>query len=239
VARDPYCGNCGYSLVGLTESSKCPECGKPLIDVLERGPRFAAGRRYKSPIVIFGLPLLHIALGPDDEEKTGRAKGIIAIGDVATGWLALGGFARGIIAIGGFSIGVISFGGWSIGLLTAGGGALGLIAMGGGAAGGLAMAGGAVGFVAQGGAAVGYYAEGGGVIGRHVLAPFRQDREARECFARVHTVVGAPPTAGIRWFVAIVGWYVAVSLFVMVALALILLPRYMQAVRRLRAEPRP
>lgn len=238
MARDPYCGNCGYSLVGLTESSRCPECGKPLIEVLERGPRFATGRRYKSPIVIFGLPLLHIALGPTDEEKTGRAKGIIAIGDVATGWLALGGFARGIIALGGLSIGVISFGGWSIGLLAAGGGALGLVAMGGGAAGGLAMAGGAVGFVAQGGGAVGYYAEGGGVFGRYVLAPFRQDREARECFALVHAVVGASPAAGLRWFVAMVGWYVAISLFVAVVLALILLPRYVQAVRRPGSEQR-
>ena len=24
----PYCSNCNYSLIGLTDSSKCPECGK-------------------------------------------------------------------------------------------------------------------------------------------------------------------------------------------------------------------
>ena len=26
---EPICGNCGYVLSGLTESSKCPECGRP------------------------------------------------------------------------------------------------------------------------------------------------------------------------------------------------------------------
>ena len=97
MARDPYCRNCGYSLKGLTESSKCPECGKPIVEVLER-PAMILGRRYASATVIFGLPLLHIALGPHDEERVGRARGIIAIGDHATGWLAIGGFCRGLIA---------------------------------------------------------------------------------------------------------------------------------------------
>ena len=28
--NEPYCSNCGYVLKGLTDSSKCPECGKPM-----------------------------------------------------------------------------------------------------------------------------------------------------------------------------------------------------------------
>lgn len=32
----PYCNNCGYSLIGLTESSRRPECGKPIVEVLVR-----------------------------------------------------------------------------------------------------------------------------------------------------------------------------------------------------------
>ena len=34
---EPYCGNCGYLLKGAVESSKCPECGRPLtVGVLHR-----------------------------------------------------------------------------------------------------------------------------------------------------------------------------------------------------------
>src|SRR5262245_17848290 len=59
--------------------------------------------RRQSSRKICGLPLWAIALGPDWEkgEMRGHARGIVAIGDLATGWLALGGFARGFIAAGG------------------------------------------------------------------------------------------------------------------------------------------
>src|SRR5262245_32208874 len=119
---DPYCGNCGYQLTGLTESSKCPECGKPLVEVLQRAPLLVRNRRYKSGIEIFGLPLVHIAYGPSESERVGRARGIIAMGDMAVGFLAIGGFARGFIAMGGFAFGLVALGGFSLGLLGALGG---------------------------------------------------------------------------------------------------------------------
>ncbi len=76
MARDPYCGNCGYLLVGLTDSSKCPECGKPLVEVLIRnGGSLPRGTRYKPAVTIFGLPLVHIALGPHEDEPRRRARG--------------------------------------------------------------------------------------------------------------------------------------------------------------------
>ena len=120
MARDPYCNNCRYSLVGLTESSKCPECGKPVVEVLERGPAFRGGKRYRSSIVIFGLPLVHVALGPHEDEQRGRAKGIIAIGDIATGCLAIGG-----VATGGGAVGFVAQGGGALGYYAEGGGAYG------------------------------------------------------------------------------------------------------------------
>ena len=61
---DPYCSNCNYSLVGLTDSAKCPECGKPIVEVLQRRGGFLGGRRYTSNIVLFGLPLVQVALIP-------------------------------------------------------------------------------------------------------------------------------------------------------------------------------
>ena len=126
------------------------------------------GKRYRSKATLVGLPVIDIALGPSETEMRGKARGIIAIGDVATGWLAIGGMARGIVAIGGMSVGVFALGGMSIGLLTALGGfaaALGLAA-GGGAVGGIATGGGAVGIIAQGGGAWGLFTRDGSSWGR-------------------------------------------------------------------------
>lgn len=35
VAFHPECGHCGYLLVGLTDATRCPECGEPF----DRGKR--------------------------------------------------------------------------------------------------------------------------------------------------------------------------------------------------------
>src|SRR4051795_1866216 len=150
----PFCSHCGYVLKGLTESSKCPECGKPLVEVLTRPSQafMNAGKRYKSRATLFGWPVVHVALGPKDGELRGHAKGIIAIGDIATGGIALGGVARGIVAVGGMALGLFSLGGGAVGLLTAAGGM---------AVGGMASGGGALGFLAAGGGAAGVIAQGG------------------------------------------------------------------------------
>ena len=145
------------------------------------------GVRKNSEATLFGLPLVSIAYGPDPEngELRGHARGIIAMGDVATGVLAIGGFARGGIAIGGLAIGVIALGGAALSILLAIGGlAIGGIAIGGGAIGGLALGGGAIGIVALGGGAVGYYAFGGDAFGVHVINATFQSPEAVEFFGR-------------------------------------------------------
>jgi hypothetical protein len=184
----PYCSNCGYDLSNLTESSKCPECGRPLVEVLTRGPaHYQMGKRYRSKATLFGLPVIDIALGPKGNELRGRAKGIIAIGDIATGFIALGGFARGLVAIGGMAFGGFAIGGMAVGIFTAIAGlAIGGIAIGGGAVGVLAVGGGAAGHIAQGGGAYGYYARGGDARGAHVIAMGRgySDAEATRMFDR-------------------------------------------------------
>jgi len=225
---DPYCRNCSYKLKGLTESSKCPECGKPLVEVLERDPQTQYCRRYTSPTTVFGLPLVSVAMGPGEGQRRGHAKGIIAIGDVATGWLALGGIARGIIAIGGMAMGIVSFGGMSIGLICFGGWALGGIATGGGAVGGIAHGGGAVGYIARGGGAIGKYAAGGGVSGTYVISPARRDPQAVEVFDTINGLLGSPNFSGgalasFKLMAFAIGWGIAATLAVAAIPALLVL----------------
>ena len=90
------------------------------------------GIRRESPRKFFGLPLWAIAIGPDWEhgEMRGHARGIFALGDIATGWFAFGGLARGLFAFGGLAIS-----GGAVGGVAIGGGACGYYAFGGGAVG--------------------------------------------------------------------------------------------------------
>ena len=145
----------------------CPECGNEISDKAVMCPHCGYSHRgafycfeYKSPKTFFGLPLVHIVMGPAIDPATGKlriAKGIIAIGGIAIGWLALGGLAFGLIAFGGMGLGLlVAFGGLGISL-------------------GLAIGGCAVGTIAIGGCAIGYYAIGGGAFGAHAVGGNAQD----------------------------------------------------------------
>lgn len=114
------------------------------------------GYEYKSSRSWHGLPLVHINFGYG-RYGLRRAKGVIAIGNVATG----------IVALGAFSVGLVSFGGIGLGLLSLGGLALGWVALGGLAAGWLAIGGCAVGVYALGAAAVAAKA----AVGTSALSP--------------------------------------------------------------------
>src|SRR6266581_3113733 len=85
------------------------------------------GIRRESPRKSCGLPLWAVAIGPDWErgEMRGHARGIFALGDMATGWFAFGGLARGLFAFGGLAIGLFAFGGAAIGVVAVGGAAIG------------------------------------------------------------------------------------------------------------------
>ena len=110
---------------------------------------------YKSKRTLFGLPLVHIHFGPG----FCRAKGIIAIGNIATGVVALGGMALGLLAFGGLALGL---------LLALGGVALGCVSVGGLAVGLLVLGGFGLGLLAFGGVSCGWYAVGGVALGSKV-----------------------------------------------------------------------
>ena len=110
---------------------------------------------YKSKTKIKGIPLVHINVGFGVK----KAKGIIAIGNIAQGLISIGGIAMGLIALGGLGIGLLSISGIALGLILAIGGiSLGTISIG-----GLSL-----GVFAIGGCAIGIYAIGGGAFAKNI-----------------------------------------------------------------------
>lgn len=110
---------------------------------------------YKSKRTLFGLPLVHINCG----YGLRWARGILAVGNVATGVFAFGGVSAGLFSLGGVALGL---------LLALGGVALGVIAIGAVAAGLLAWGGVVLGWLSVGGVAKGVYAMGGVAAGSKV-----------------------------------------------------------------------
>lgn len=110
---------------------------------------------YKSKRTLFGLPLVHINCGPGIH----WARGIIAIGDVATGVVALGGIAVGLVGIGALCLGLLlALGALGIGIVSVAGLAVGLMAWGGFS----------FGLLSVGGLSCGIYAAGGVVTASQV-----------------------------------------------------------------------
>lgn len=86
---------------------------------------------YKSRATLFGLPLVHVNVG---RYGLHWARGIVAVGNVATGVLALGGFSAGLLSVGGIGAGAVTLAGLGAGLLAFGGLAAGALCAVGGAA---------------------------------------------------------------------------------------------------------
>ena len=105
---------------------------------------------YKSTGTWLGLPLVHINVGRGFH----KAKGIIAVGNLAAGLIAVGGIPMGLLSLGALSLGLLSFGGLTVGGLAIGGISVGIAALGGLALGVLAMGGVAIGIYALGGVAI-------------------------------------------------------------------------------------
>ena len=222
--NEPYCSNCKYQLTGLTESSKCPECGRPIVEVLVRPSwRRKKAKRYRSQTTIFGLPFVDVATGPKANESIGRAKGIIAIGDTARGVLAIGGVARGVIAIGFVAIGVVGFGACGIGLIVGLGGlGIGGIAAGSGAVGIAAQGAGVAGVIANGVAAYGYLARGEeNAVGRYTVTPSRSSPGADQLVTKWAWLIG-PRVGSFR----LILWAVAAATVVTLLTALVILGGY-------------
>ncbi|MGC9394711.1 MAG: zinc ribbon domain-containing protein [Anaerolineae bacterium] len=157
------------------DAIKCRYCGE-FLDGRARNVAPAVyfgypSYEYRSPVEIFGLPLIHIAQGINPETGMPRvARGIIAIGSLAFGIVAIGGLAVGVFALGGLALGVAVFGGLALGLAAA--------------FGGLALGG----YLAIGGVALSLvYAFGGLALAPHALGGNRLDPEMLRMLERWFT----------------------------------------------------
>jgi hypothetical protein len=88
---------------------------------------------YRSEQVWGSLPVVHVSVGgrqADGRYRLGRARGVIAVGDVATGLVAVGGVAVGLVSVGGVALGLAALGAVALGLVAVGAVAVGLFAAG-------------------------------------------------------------------------------------------------------------
>jgi hypothetical protein len=91
------------------------------------------GLQCRSEQVWGTLPVVHVAVGgrqADGRYRLGRARGVIALGDVATGLVAIGGVAIGLVSLGGVAVGLVARGAVAVGLVAVGAVAIGLFAAG-------------------------------------------------------------------------------------------------------------
>ena len=88
---------------------------------------------YRSEQIWGTLPVVHVSVEgrqADGRYRPGRARGIIAVGDIATGLVAIGGVAVGLVSVGGVAVGLVAMGAAAVGLVAVGAVAVGLFAAG-------------------------------------------------------------------------------------------------------------
>ncbi len=107
---------------------KCPKCRRQITEKIQYCPYCnfkltqnsveKTGFEWKSDFEILGIPLIHIAVGRDENGKIRIAKGIIAIGQFAIGLITIAQFGIGILfGIGQFMLGIATIAQFAIGIL--------------------------------------------------------------------------------------------------------------------------
>jgi hypothetical protein len=88
------CRDCHHTVSDFAWA--CPRCGAPY----PARPRWDGwGYEYKSPVVIAGLPLIHVAFKYRQNRVPVVAKGIIAIGQFGCGVVTVAQFGVGVFAV--------------------------------------------------------------------------------------------------------------------------------------------
>lgn len=93
------CRNCQHEV--SEDAIACPSCGAPYP---AKAKWDGYGYEYKSPVVVFGLPLVHISFKYRPNRMPVVARGVIAIGQFAVGLITVSQFGIGLISISQFTI---------------------------------------------------------------------------------------------------------------------------------------
>lgn len=93
------CRECGHQV--SEHAFHCPGCGAPY----PARPHWDGwGYEYKSKSIVFGLPLLHIALKYRPNGRPVVAKGVFAVGQFAAGVFTVSQFGIGLFSLSQFTI---------------------------------------------------------------------------------------------------------------------------------------
>ncbi|MFB3880422.1 MAG: zinc-ribbon domain-containing protein [Armatimonadota bacterium] len=93
------CRSCGHQV--SEEALACPNCGAPF-PAREKWDGY--GFEYKTPVTVWGMPLLHISFKYRPNRRPVVAKGVIAIGQFACGIVTISQFGIGVISISQFTV---------------------------------------------------------------------------------------------------------------------------------------
>jgi hypothetical protein len=122
AARLRACRSCRREV--NVEAAACPHCGAPYP---ARQTWRGWGYEWKSERSIWGLPLVHVAFGRDENGRMRVAKGIVAIGQFGVGGITIAQFGIGaIFGLGQFVVAPIAVGQVAVGLAAIGQIAIGL-----------------------------------------------------------------------------------------------------------------
>lgn len=106
-----------------TQAWTCPHCGAPY----PARPKWKGfGFDWKSKTTLFGIPLIHVSVGLDENRRLRVAKGIIAIGQFGVGVITiaqlgvgvlfgLGQIVAGLACVGQFALGYVAIGQLALG----------------------------------------------------------------------------------------------------------------------------
>ncbi len=154
------CKKCGREL--SDEMQFCPYCG-----IASPAIRMGTGFEWKSKLSFYGYPLIHIAVGKNENGKLRVAKGIIAIGQFGIGLITFAQVGVGILfGLGQFMVGLITIAQFSVGIIF-----------------GLGQF--ATGYVAIGQFALGWYALCQLGLAKYLWTPKIKDPEAIEFFRQL------------------------------------------------------
>jgi hypothetical protein len=159
AATEAPCRSCRQMVkIGLI---RCPHCG---VVSPTHGQVRGSGFEWKTETEFFGYPLVHVAVGRDQDGRLRVAKGVIAIGQYAIGAFVLAQFGVALVfGLGQFILGPIVLGQIAIGLLFGAGQF-------------------ATGYAAIGQFALGYYAIGQIGFARYFWGPNHHDPQVLEFF---------------------------------------------------------